>query len=67
MKPGPRKRVFGRLTISLGKGQRHALNKLISGKDLTLAQVVRVAVGRVIANNGADLFGQTATGEPRHD
>lgn len=55
VKPGPKKRVFGRLTVSLGKGQRRALDKLASGRDLTLAQVVRIAVSRVIANNGADL------------
>lgn len=55
MKPGPKKRAYGRLTVSLGKGQRKALNEIVSKKDLSLAQVVRIAVGRVIKNNGADL------------
>lgn len=43
-KPGPKKRVFSRLTVSLGEGQREALRRLAAAEDMTLAQIVRRAL-----------------------
>jgi hypothetical protein len=46
MKPGPKKRVFERVSISLGKGQKRGLETLAKDKDVSVADLVRRAVNR---------------------
>jgi hypothetical protein len=46
MKPGPKKRVFERVSVSLGKGQKKGLETLARGKEVSVADLVRRAVDR---------------------
>jgi|GEM_PF-5256341 len=46
MKPGPKKRVFERVSISLGKGQKRDLESLARDKEVSVADLVRRAVHR---------------------
>jgi hypothetical protein len=46
MKPGPKKRVFDRVSVSLGKGQKKWLEALAKGKEVSVADLVRRAVDR---------------------
>jgi len=46
MKPGPKKRVFERVSISLGKGQKRGLETLAKVKEVSVADLVRRAVDR---------------------
>jgi hypothetical protein len=50
MKPGPKKRVFERVSISLGKGQKRGLETLAKDKDVSVADLVRRAVNRAYGN-----------------
>lgn len=46
MKPGPKKRVFDRVSVSLGRGQKRGLEVLAKGKDVSVADLVRRALDR---------------------
>ena len=46
MKPGPKKRVFERVSVSLSKGQKKGLESLARNKDVSVADLVRRAVHR---------------------
>lgn len=40
MKPGPKKRVFKRISVSLGKGQKEGLQTLAKGREVSVADLV---------------------------
>jgi len=44
MKPGPKKRVFDRISISLGKGQKKGLLALAKNNESSVAELVRHAL-----------------------
>jgi hypothetical protein len=46
MKPGPKKRVYERISVSLGKGQKRGLETLAGGQEVSVADLVRKAVDR---------------------
>jgi hypothetical protein len=46
MKPGPKKRVYDRICVSLGRGQKLGLKKLASGQEVSVADLVRRAVDK---------------------
>lgn len=46
MKRGPKKRVYERISVSLGKGQKKALENLAVTKEVSVADLVRRAVDR---------------------
>jgi hypothetical protein len=46
MRPGPKKRVYDRICVSLGKGQKRGLEKLASGQEVSVADLVRRAVDK---------------------
>jgi hypothetical protein len=46
MKPGPKKRVYDRICVSLGKGQKRELERLASGREVSVADLVRRAVDK---------------------
>lgn len=46
MKPGPKKRVFERVSVSLGRGQKRGLELLAKDKDVSVADLVRRALQR---------------------
>ena len=51
MKPGPKKRVYERVSISLFKGQKRGLERLASKKEVPVADLVRHAVVRTYGRN----------------
>ncbi len=54
-KPGPKKRVFERISVSLGKNQKRGLESLASGKEVSVADLVRKALDEAY---GDDLRGK---------
>lgn len=46
MKRGPKKRVYDRISVSLGKGQKEALENLADSKEVSVADLVRRALDR---------------------
>lgn len=44
MKRGPKKRVYERISVSLGKGQKRGLENLAQGREMSVADLVRKAV-----------------------
>jgi hypothetical protein len=44
MKRGPKKRVYERISVSLGKGQKRGLESLAQGREVSVADLVRRAV-----------------------
>ena len=44
MKPGPKKRVFDRICVSLGRGQKRVLATLAKEREVSVADLVRHAV-----------------------
>ena len=56
MKRGPKKRVYDRICVSLGKGQKLGLESLARGREVSVADLVRKAVdetyGKSVRNKG---------------
>lgn len=46
MKPGPKKRVFQRISVSLAKGQKATLEAMADSQDTSIAKLVRDALHR---------------------
>jgi hypothetical protein len=46
MKPGPKKRVGKRISVSLLKGQKEKLERLAEKGDVSVASLIRRAVNR---------------------
>lgn len=44
MRPGPKKRVYERICVSLGKGQKNGLENLAEREEVSIADLVRRAV-----------------------
>ncbi|MGH7812407.1 MAG: ribbon-helix-helix domain-containing protein [Candidatus Binataceae bacterium] len=44
MKRGPKKRVYERISVSLGKGQKRGLENLAEAREMSVADLVRRAV-----------------------
>ena len=44
MKPGPKKRVYERVSVSLGKGQKNGLEGLADGREVSVADLIRRAI-----------------------
>lgn len=46
MKRGPKKRVYERICVSLGKGQKRGLESLAMGQEVSVSDLVRRAVDK---------------------
>ena len=44
MKRGPKKRVYERISVSLGKGQKRGLENLAESTEVSVADLIRRAV-----------------------